>query len=41
MKTLVLGEVFSSLASATFSIERERARIGMIICLERPMLATL
>ena len=29
----------TSLASATFSIERERTRIGMIICLERPMQA--
>ncbi len=41
LKTSVPGEVFSSLASVTFSIERERVRIGTIIHLERPLLVTV
>ncbi len=41
LKTSVPGEVFSSLASATFSIERKRVRIGMIIRLKRPLSATV
>ena len=38
MNTSALSEVFSSLAPATCSIERERAQTGMIIRLERDSL---